>query len=299
MGKNKAPKGLPQQDGMEWLSKRMFQIGSHKFSISASIVEMFVSSKNIDGNTFDLAKTPNLLVRYFNRIAKRKPRHLLELGVFRGGSAALLQLIAKPERMLALELSPERIGILDRFIETEGLEDRLRVEFGVDQSDSVLVRKLAIEHLGEGRSIDMIIDDASHLLGPTRSSFETLFPLLRPGGIYIIEDYSYLQIHISEYLDQALQGSKSARTILESLNLESFLQSGDKPCHQLAVEAMLASIVAPGLIKKVVVDRHWLEIERGPEDFENPDSFDLRALAGDEFSLLKSTPSEKLLSFLQ
>ena len=38
---------------------------------------------------------------------------------------------------------------------------------------------------------DLIIDDASHLYSETKTSFETLFPQLRPGGLYIIEDWSW------------------------------------------------------------------------------------------------------------
>ena len=37
----------------------------------------------------------------------------------------------------------------------------------------------------------MVVDDASHLYEPTKKSFETLFPLLRPGGLYIIEDWAW------------------------------------------------------------------------------------------------------------
>jgi hypothetical protein len=36
-----------------------------------------------------------------------------------------------------------------------------------------------------------VIDDASHIYEPTRASFETLFPYLRPGGLYIIEDWQW------------------------------------------------------------------------------------------------------------
>ena len=36
-----------------------------------------------------------------------------------------------------------------------------------------------------------MIDDASHMYEHTKVSFETLFPLLRPGGQYIIEDWSW------------------------------------------------------------------------------------------------------------
>ena len=40
----------------------------------------------------------------------------------------------------------------------------------------------------DGR-LDLVIDDASHELHATKASFETLFPLLRSGGWYIIEDW--------------------------------------------------------------------------------------------------------------
>ena len=40
----------------------------------------------------------------------------------------------------------------------------------------------------DGR-LDLVIDDASHELHATKASFETLFPLPRSGGWYIIEDW--------------------------------------------------------------------------------------------------------------
>lgn len=36
--------------------------------------------------------------------------------------------------------------------------------------------------------LDIIIDDASHMNGLTIESFKILFPHLKPGGIYVIED---------------------------------------------------------------------------------------------------------------
>jgi predicted O-methyltransferase YrrM len=270
----------------------------HDFNIPSSFADFVAVAKEIDQETFYIAKSPNLISRYINRFAKGKLRNIVELGVFRGGSAAFLQLIAKPERLLAVELSPDRVEILDRFIATEGLERSLVVEYGVDQANTALVRKLATEHLGAGRCIDLVIDDASHLLAPSRTSFETLFPLLRPGGLYIIEDYASLHILMSECLDGALEGSPSAQKLVTS-GMDNLLQADRRPMHLLAVEAMLASIVAPELISKVVVDRHWLVIERGCDDFDDPNSFDLRTLAGDQFSLLESEPSQRLLDFLK
>lgn len=297
--KKEVPQGYPRGHGIEWLSKRSFRLGGYNFDIPAAIMELGIVTRSANADSFHLGKTPDLLSRYLRRVANRKYNNILELGVYQGGSTALIQLIAKPERLLALELSPERVEILDRFIEAEGLTKSLKVEYGVDQANGPLVRQLATQHLGEGRCIDLVLDDASHLLSPTRTSFETLFPLLRPGGSYIIEDYAYLQIQLSEYLESALAGSSSARIILNTIKLDELLRSGDRPCHLLAIEAMLTSINSPGLVKKVVVDRHWLEIVRGTEDFEYPNAFNLRKLAMDQFSLLESTPSEKLLSFLK
>ncbi len=42
----------------------------------------------------------------------------------------------------------------------------------------------------QDRQINLVIDDASHLYQETKVSFETLFPLLRPGRLYVIEDWN-------------------------------------------------------------------------------------------------------------
>ncbi len=36
--------------------------------------------------------------------------------------------------------------------------------------------------------VDIVLDDGSHVGSHQRTSFETLFPLLNEGGIYLIED---------------------------------------------------------------------------------------------------------------
>jgi hypothetical protein len=38
---------------------------------------------------------------------------------------------------------------------------------------------------------DLIVDDGSHLASHTLTTFETLFPKLKPGGIYAVEDLWY------------------------------------------------------------------------------------------------------------
>jgi hypothetical protein len=205
--------------------------------------------------------------------------------------------MTKPAKLLALELETDRVEILDKFVEKEKIEDSFHVAYGVNQENNALVRELTIEHLGEGRCIDLVVDDASHQLAPTRNTFETVFPRLRPGGSYVVEDYASAHIVSTSMLKRALSGDGPAKKMIGP-SLHDALQADHKPLHLLAVEAMLASINNAGLIQRVIVDRQWLRIIRGHKDCDDINSFDLRALADDQFSLLETTPSSALSAFL-
>lgn len=41
------------------------------------------------------------------------------------------------------------------------------------------------------RPLDLIIDDASHFYVQTRTSFQIAFSRLRPGGVFVIEDWGW------------------------------------------------------------------------------------------------------------
>jgi cephalosporin hydroxylase len=62
-------------------------------------------------------------------------------------------------------------------------EDRISIYQG-DQNDPAFLQE--VNRL-EG-PFDIIIDDGSHVQTHIITSFETLFPLLKTGGIYVIED---------------------------------------------------------------------------------------------------------------
>lgn len=72
---------------------------------------------------------------------------------------------------------------LDIFDKSPLDEQRVRTIIG-DQSDTAFLIDL-YEHIGP---LDIIIDDGSHLSDYVIASFVTLFPRLRPGGLYVIED---------------------------------------------------------------------------------------------------------------
>ena len=40
----------------------------------------------------------------------------------------------------------------------------------------------------DGQGFDIVLDDGGHELRMQQASFEALFPSMRPGGVYIVED---------------------------------------------------------------------------------------------------------------
>jgi predicted O-methyltransferase YrrM len=160
-----------------------FELGGTKF-VAAGLRAV---SPREEGFVVD--KRPELVRKYLRLFADECPRRIVELGVERGGSTALIALLAEPDLLLAVDVAPEVPAQLTEFIESRGLTGSIVTAFGVDQSDATAVRDLVELHIA-AEPVDLVIDDASHVLGPTRTSFEVLFPRLRPGGLYVIEDWA-------------------------------------------------------------------------------------------------------------
>jgi predicted O-methyltransferase YrrM len=115
---------------------------------------------------------------------------IMEVGFFRGGSTAFLAAILDPEKLLAIDVATERNTWLDGWLDERDQADRVRLHYGVDQADRAAIVELISREFGDG-PLDLVIDDASHQLSPTTQTFNILFPRLRPGGLYIIEDWSW------------------------------------------------------------------------------------------------------------
>jgi len=152
----------------------------------------FTLDPRADGATeLVLWKSPALVAQY-EAFWAREPGftadHVFELGVWKGGSLAFWAEALMPKRLVGIDLAPASpSAAFDRYAAARA--DHLRVRWGTDQSDRRQVREI-LDTDFDG-PIDLAIDDASHLYGPTRTSFETIFPHLRPGGLYILEDWAW------------------------------------------------------------------------------------------------------------
>ena len=127
------------------------------------------------------SRRPTWFERYLALLDGEQPRTIVEIAIKEGGSTALIALAADPDLLLAVDLEPEIPKLLAELIETKSLHDRLIIEVGLDQGDRSALTRFVDAHLPAG-AFDLVVDDASHLLGPTRTSFEVLFPRLRPAA---------------------------------------------------------------------------------------------------------------------
>jgi hypothetical protein len=102
---------------------------------------------------------------------------MLELGIWKGDSLAMWRDAFPLATIVGVDLAPPKLD----------LGPRVRVVAG-DQSDAIMLAKVRADHAPDG--FDVIVDDASHIGQLSARSLQALYPLhLRPGGLYIIEDW--------------------------------------------------------------------------------------------------------------
>lgn len=262
----------------------------------------------------NLWKERELVDQYVALIDRLRPERIVEIGVADGGSTALLALLARPHRLVALERDHPELPGLDHLVQERGWSAAVQVVGGVDQADGARVGEIVDDAL-DGRPADLVLDDASHLLGPTRRSFEALFPRLRPGGLYVIEDWNWEHTGADRLVDaiDALgpdvggaadgQGSAGQVPLRARLTPEvvSRLSGGarqtlpdDGPyaalatgavLSRLAVECMLARARSGSVVRSVSIDGYWVVVERG-EAVLDPGSFRLADVYDDHYGQL-------------
>lgn len=244
---------------------------------------------------FYIVKNLELVERY-RQLCQRVPGAVIvELGIAEGGSTALLALQARPELLIAVDLEPSPLVALAEFIRTQGLEAVVRPHYGVDQADRQRLGQLVDSDAG--RPLDLVIDDCSHQFGPTRSSFETLFPRLGPGGLYVIEDWNADHV----MFDAVRAGLTDPDAPDREARLEAFRAEASSPVGRaaarrdpltrLAVELMVARCSLTDAITRVSVDEFWIVVERGPAELD-PESFRLSDHYTDHFGFVPPRRSD-------
>jgi hypothetical protein len=204
---------------------------------------------------FIFYKSKKLVQEYADFFGTRAPasfRNVFELGIWEGGSVAFWFECFQPQKHVAADiLRRSDSAYFRKYINSRALEARVKTCWGVDQSDSQSLRNMV--HQEFDGPLDLVIDDASHEYAPTKASFETLFPLLRPGGLYIIEDWAWA--HWEKF--QVEQPKWLSRRPLSEFIVELLQLIATRPRHQKELSAVRNMFVYHGF---VVVERGGLEI---------------------------------------
>jgi predicted O-methyltransferase YrrM len=173
-----------------------------------------------------------------------RPRRVLEIGIWDGGSTALWFEHLHPERLVAIDqMDREDSAYFRAYVAANGLEDRVMTRWRTNQAERAALLEIVDRDLGG--ELDCVIDDASHLLAPTRASFEILFPLLPPGGLYIIEDWAWE--HWPEFQDPA------------------HFWAAEESLSALVNELVAATGTSRTLIRRLAVHEGFVVVERGDE----------------------------------
>jgi predicted O-methyltransferase YrrM len=234
----------------------------------------FVSDYRADSSAdrFFIIKPPDVVERFAEYVQRFPGSNIFELGIAEGGSTALVALVAQPRRLVAVELEPEPLDALAAFIQARGLDEIVRPYYGVDQADTARLTEIVDLEFGD-EPLDLVIDDASHQIVETRASFEALFPRVRPGGTYVIEDWSNDHVFwdgmvraMRESTDE--QKAEFVRLMAEQASADAGPPTRHTPLSQLAVQLLLARASSGDVVERVTVGNEWLIVTRGPAPLE-------------------------------
>lgn len=195
---------------------------------------------------FLLLKTDAMLA-FYQRLAGTRPRTVMEVGMYEGGSLVYFDTLFKPERVVGLDLRREPIPALEAY---RASRPHVVTYYGRSQDrDGTLMAARA----NFPKGIDLVVDDASHLYAQTRATFSMLFPMVTPGGHYVIEDWAWSHMPSR----QAPGATWSQQPALTNLIFELTVLAATSPA-----------------VESVEVNRSLVCIRRGPGPFR-PKMLDL------------------------
>lgn len=139
---------------------------------------------------------PAIYDRHFSKY-RGTDLKMLEIGVFKGGSLELWRdYFGSTATIFGVDINPECASFVDA-------PNQVRIG---SQADALFLKSVVAEMGG----VEVILDDGSHIASHQYASFRALFPLLKDGGLYCIED-----IHTSYWPGRYEGGYQRPRTAVE------------------------------------------------------------------------------------
>jgi cephalosporin hydroxylase len=140
----------------------------------------------------------NYAVKYDNYLSqyRNEPIKFFEIGVQYGYSVKMWEEYFSKAEIYAIDIEPRC-----KIFET----NRVKIDIG-SQNDPDFLKQVSSNR----GPFDVIVDDGSHHNESMYISFETLFPLLKPGGLYIVEDltacyWPWIQQNVENNFNRVIQ----------------------------------------------------------------------------------------------
>ncbi len=170
--------------------------------------------KQSDEESFTIVKTNRHLNCYYG-FTQFKPKSVIEIGYYEGGSSVLIDRMFNPEHLTCIDRRKTRIDVVDDYIKRRNREKHMHVLTDFDQSDVKGLRNLLTEN--HDNKLDLVFDDASHLYDETKASMGVLFPKVKSGGFYVIEDYGWAHANSFQSQDHPWFDKKGLSTLIFEL----------------------------------------------------------------------------------
>jgi SAM-dependent methyltransferase len=238
-----------------WQSDERCVVGETTFqSLPLDLYDQDPPSISMEGADFMIWKRRPLIEAQVELLKELRPRNILELGMLEGGGTALLLELARPRLLVAIDQRPPTNPALRDYVSRRGLDEVMRIHDDVDQADRRRLAEIAAEAFGD-QPLDLVVDDCSHMYEATRASFNELFPRLRPGGVYMIEDWAWAH----------------QRPPLVPV---ADMWADQVPLTRLILELVLTGASAPALISEITINAESAQIRRGDAELDSRD-FDI------------------------
>jgi hypothetical protein len=161
----------------------------------------------------------------------------------------------RPSHHMAIDVykhGDDGLAELGKYVASRGR--RFAAHYDVSQTD---VRRIISEwnSLTGQKSFDLIVDDASHSYSLSIASFNGLFPYVRPGGVYVIEDWGW-----------AHWNGPWQETTHPEFNSPAL--------SNLSINCVIGATALGGIISKVISTANQTVVFRGDAPIAEP--FDIR-----------------------
>jgi SAM-dependent methyltransferase len=238
---------------LEWLSDDLVRLDEVEFHLATATQAMLGNESQ--RNRFLLGKVRPMVEHMLALPERDEIKRIFDVGIFKGGSAAFYAKLFEPEKLVAIDIAATPVEPLTEFIREHGFDGRVIPYYGVNQADEQAMGGILASNF-PAQDIDLVVDDASHLYFETRTTFELAFPYLRPGGLYLIEDWAWAHWHGDEW-----QKSRFFPPMLPALS-------------NLLIELFMVCASRPDIVKNLFVTHDTIVLRRGPTVLE-PTRFEI------------------------